>query len=241
MKTKEAMKLGGQILESVLADQFEAGYAHLAPVLAKKTPFPMLERIGKTIGAGSPARANPFMDHIAEHQTMGGWVVIGGVLNVQLLEDLPGAFSRAKKFIIAADTWYGTDILGERVPGPGLVTHFEDALTLLQFWRDHPNRWIRRAVGVAVHFWAKRSKGNPDLDEHAASLINLLEPMFSEWEMDAVKGVGWGLKTMGRYYPELMADWLPKQIHRKHRTIMLKKAMKFITEEQRIDVKHKDH
>ncbi len=237
MRTKEATQVGGEVLEFVLADQVEAGYALLAPILAEKTPFPMLERVGKTIGAGSPERVNPFMDHIAAHKTMGGWVVIGGVLNVQLLEDLPGACSRAQKFIIASDTWYGTDILGERVPGPGLVTHFEDALTLLQFWRDHPNRWVRRAVGVAVHFWTKRSKGNPDLDEHAASLINLLEPMFSEWEMDAVKGVGWGLKTLGRYYPELMANWLPGQVQRKHRAIMLNKALKFLTEEQRANIK----
>ena len=139
--------------------------------------------------------------------------------------------------MIAADVWYGADILGERVPGPGLVTHFEVATLLLQPWRNHPNRWVRRAVGVAVHFWAKRSKGNPDLDTQAASLLNLLEPMFSEWEMDAVKGVGWGLKTLGRYYPELMVDWLPKQTHRKHRAIILNKAMKFLSEEQKLRVK----
>ena len=32
--------------------------------------------------------------------------------------------------------------------------------------------------------------------------------MFEEWEMDAVKGVGWGLKTLGKHYPDLVADWL---------------------------------
>ncbi len=236
MKTNEAAQLAGQILAFVKDGNIAAGYALLAPVLAEKTPFPKLERIGKTIGVDSTQSVNLFTELIASHQSMGGWVVIGGVLNVQLEDDLSGAFSRARDAIIAADVWYGADILGERVPGPGLVTNFEGALNLLQFWRDHPNRWVRRAVGVAVHFWAKRSKGNPDLDAQAVSLLDLLEPMFSEWEMDAVKGVGWGLKTLGRYYPELMANWLSGQVHRKHRAIMLNKAMKFLTEEQRANV-----
>lgn len=29
--------------------------------------------------------------------------------------------------------------------------------------------------------------------------------------MDAVKGMGWGLKTLGRHYPDLVADWLGQQ------------------------------
>ncbi len=237
MKTKEATLLAERISALVQAGQIQSGYDLLAPVLAEKIPFPILERIGKTLGPGSPERVNEFMEHIAAHKSMGGWVVIGGALNVQLVDDLPGAFALAQDYIVAADVWYGTDILGERVPGPGLVTHFEGALNILSGWRDHNNRWVRRAIGVAVHFWAKRSKGNPDLDDRATSLLHLLEPLFSEWEMDAVKGVGWGLKTLGRYYPELVADWLPKQTHRKHRAITLNKAMKFLTAEQRANVK----
>lgn len=33
--------------------------------------------------------------------------------------DFSGAFARCQQFIIAADVWYGSDILGERLPGPG--------------------------------------------------------------------------------------------------------------------------
>lgn len=236
MKTKEAIQLGEQISPLIQAGQSEAAYALLTPVLAEKTPFPILERIGKTFGAGPLDSVNEFIERIAADKTMGGWVIIGGALNAQLKRDLPGAFARSREYIIAADVWYGADIFGERIPGPGLVTNFEDALTILQPWRDDSNRWVRRTVGVAVHFWAKRSRGDAALTPQASSLLALLEPMFTEWEMDTVKGVGWGLKTLGRYYPDLMIAWLPRQIPRRHRAIMRNKAMKFLSDEQRARV-----
>jgi hypothetical protein len=91
-------------------------------------------------------------------------------------------------------------------------------------------------VGVAIHFWAKRSRRAPELAPRAKALLDFLEPMFEEWEMDAVKGVGWGLKTLGRYYPGLLADWLVEQVvhqRRRHRALMLRKAVTYLPDEQR--------
>ena len=136
--------------------------------------------------------------------------------------------------LIAADIWYGTDILGERVPGPALVADFQPSLELLAPWREDSNAWIRRTVGVAVHFWAKRSRGERVAE--AEALLAFLEPMFEEWEMDAVKGVGWGLKTLGRHYPDLVADWVAQQVvqrQRRHRALMLRKALTYLSDEQR--------
>jgi hypothetical protein len=67
----------------------------------------------------------------------------------------------------------------------------------------------------------------------AKELLALLEPMWDEWDTTAVKGVGWGLKTMGRTYPDLMVEWLPGQVGRRHRSLMLRKAMKGLSQEQR--------
>jgi hypothetical protein len=106
----------------------------------------------------------------------------------------------------------------------------------LRTWREDESAWVRRAVGVAVHFWAKRSRGAPALRPQAEALLSLLAPMFGEWEMDAVKGVGWGLKTLGRHYPELLADWLSQEIvpgQRRHRALMLRKALTYLSDEQR--------
>ena len=101
--------------------------------------------------------------------------------------------------------------------GQALVHHFHPALELLALWREDENAWVRRAVGTGVHYWAKRSRGLVDLVPQAKTLLAFLEPMWGEWDMIAVKGVGWGLKTMGRNYPDLVADWLLGQVGHRHR------------------------
>jgi hypothetical protein len=158
-------------------------------------------------------------------------VIIGSALRAQLEQDQAGAFARCRDYIVAADVWYGADILGERVPGPALVADFDLALTLLSPWRGDANRWVRRAVGVSAHSWAKRTRGAEPAQ--AESLLAFLEPMYEEWEMDAVKGVGWGLKTVGRYYPLLLAEWLARQAGRRHRALMQRKALTYLSAEQR--------
>jgi len=66
-------------------------------------------------------------------------------------------------------------------------------------------------------------------------LLDLLEPMFEEQDTDAIKGVGWGLKTLGKHYPDLVADWLAQQVHRQRhpRALMLRKALTYLSEERR--------
>lgn len=236
MKTQQARELGARIAELVQAGKGEKAYGLLGPVLAERTPFGLLEHIGTAVGTAPIEVVNPFLDRIAAERTEGGWVVIGSALGKHLDRDLSGVLERCRSFIMPADTWYATDILGERVPGPALVTAFEPALALLKPWRVDSNRWIRRAVGVSVHFWAKRSQGAAELTDQAGTLLTFVEPLFEERDRDAVKGVGWGLKTVGRHYPDPVADWLAQQIvhrQRRCRATMLRKALTYLTDEQR--------
>jgi 3-methyladenine DNA glycosylase AlkD len=236
MKAPAARDLGQRIAAHVQAGRMSAAYELLAPVLAERTPFPMLGYMGEAVGAGPLEAVNRFLDRVAAARTEGGWVVIGSALGQQLERDLIGALSRCHSFIIAGDVWYATDILGERVPGPALVAHLRPTLDLLAPWRQDANRWVRRAVGVAVHFWAKRSRGAPGYVSQAKELLTLLEPMFEEKDEDAVKGIGWGLKTLGKYYPDLLADWLAQQVihrQRRPRALMLRKALTYLPARQR--------
>jgi hypothetical protein len=173
---------------------------------------------------------------VAADRTEGGWVVVASALRQQLERDAKGAFVRCRDLIVAGDIWYAADILGERVPGPALLSQFEPALALLAPWREDSDRWLRRTVGIAVHFWAHRTQGRAEHGPQAASLLSFLEPMFEERDIDAVKGVGWGIKTLGRYYPALTATWLEQQVverRRPHRTLMLRKAVAYLPAEQR--------
>ena len=239
MKAHAARDLGQRIAAHVQAGQMFAAYALLAPVLAERTPFLMLGYIGEAVGAGPLKVVNRFLERVAAARTEGGWVVIGSALGQQLERDLTGALSRCHSFIIAGDVWYATDILGERVPGPALIAHWPPALDLLAPWRQDANRWVRRTVGVAVHFWAKRSRGAPEYVSQAKELLALLEPMFEEQDEEAIKGVGWGLKTLGKYYPDLLTDWLARQLvhrQRRPRALMLRKALTYLPARQRARV-----
>lgn len=236
MKAKQARELGQRIAALVQDEQVAQAYALLSPVLAERTPFAMLRRIGEPVGAGPLEAVNTFMERIAADKTEGGWVVIARALEEQLGRDLAGAFARCRGFVVAADVWYAADTLGEGVPGRALVVHFQPALELLAPWREDADPWVRRAVGTAIHYWAKRSRGAAEHAAQAEALLALLEPMFEEWDIKAVKGVGWGLKTLGRHYPDLMADWLAQQVvhrQRRHRAIMLRKALTYLSDEQR--------
>ncbi len=236
MKSREARVLGERISEKVEAGQIEQAHRLLSPVLAERTPFAMLRRIGEPIGAGPLQTVNLFLARVGVDRTEGGWVIIASGLQGQLERDLPGVFARCRHYIIAADVWYAADILGEGVTGEALVAHFQAALEQLAPWRQDADPWVRRAVGVAVHFWAKRSQGSPAKVPEAKALLELLEPIFEEWDMMAVKGVGWGLKTLGRYYPEQVTAWLAQEVvpgRRRHRALMLRKALTYLSDEQR--------
>jgi 3-methyladenine DNA glycosylase AlkD len=233
VKAKAADELAERVSSAIQTKQPTQAYALLEPILAERTPFRTLDRIGERIGTNPFDVLGPFLDLVSQAGTMGGWVIIGSALKIHLNQNLEETFERCRTMIIHADTWYGADILGERVPGPALVTHFKPALKALTPWQQDPNRWVRRSVGVSVHFWAKRSRGSADLVPRAAALLAFLEPMFEEWETDAIKGVGWGLKTLGKHYPDQLADWLEVQINqqqRRHRRLILKKALTYLPE-----------
>ncbi len=232
--TSQATELGQSIAALLDAQQVGPAYDLLAPVLGERTPFRLLDTIGRAVGGVQGVHVDRFLERVAAGQAEGGWPVIGSTLGRWLGDDLGGALARCRRYIVAADVWYGADILGERVPGPALVARFEQALARLAPWRQHDSRWVRRAAGVAVHFWAKRSSAAPELASKAESLLDFLEPLFEEREIDAAKGIGWGIKTLGRHYPAQVSTWLQVQLvgrGRQPRAIVLRKARTYLADD----------
>lgn len=235
MIAAQARTLGTRIA-AVLSDQDVKGaYGILAPVLAERTPFRLLDLIGAGCTEVPINIMDSFLNLVAEERTEGGWVVIAAALNAARENGSTGILERCRSYIIAGDVWYAADIFAERVPGPALLGDFYGTLASLDAWRSDPNHWVRRAVGVAIHFWAKRSGGDTNLKENAHDLLQFLEPMFTEWNMDAAKGIAWGLKTLGRYYPDSTSTWLEGQLRQeghRYRAIMLRKALTYLPPEE---------
>ena len=91
MKAQEARELGERLGKLAQTEQLTQAYNLLAPVLAERTPFPMLERIGAAVGTTPLKSVNPFLERIAVAKTEGGWVVIGSALGRQLNRYRAGA------------------------------------------------------------------------------------------------------------------------------------------------------
>ena len=233
MNRAEVRELAARYRNEVIAGDVEGALAALHPLVAGRTPFPLLDLAGRVIAgaaAANPTALTALLDGLAATGEMGAWPLIGSALAAAYLpHDLPRAFAEARRYILQADAWHATDVVGERVLGEGLRADFDAALPLLEHWRDEASPWLRRAVGVAVHLYAKRERDRPD---RAARLLDLLEPLFEERDTAALKGVGWGLKTIGRFYPDLLAPWLREQMAGKTpRKLMVRKAVTYLPAE----------
>jgi 3-methyladenine DNA glycosylase AlkD len=234
MNSKDATDWGNRILFLLNNGRTTEGEALLAPILSGKTPFRLLDRIGAQIGSGPLRGTNALLERIARGKAMGAWPLIGSALAAQYSRDPEGTLDRCRSFIIAADVWYAADTLAERVPGAALVADFNRALSILAAWRTDPDRWVRKSAGVAIHLWTKRARGEGRLLPKVRKLLAFLDPMFAEQEMDAVKGIGWALKTMGRYYPDAVTPWLVRQAAgRRCRALMLRKATTYLSKKDR--------
>jgi hypothetical protein len=128
MKITTARIIGHNLAGLLQQDDIDQAYDLLEPVLKEKTPFPALTQIGCLIGECQLDSTIALLEKITNEKTMGGWVVIGGALSVQLDSKFEDAFFHCRDYIVAADVWYATDTLGERVPGPALVKYFDRAL-----------------------------------------------------------------------------------------------------------------
>jgi len=228
MNAAGARACGRGIVAALQEGRYGDAHRLLAPVLADRTPFRLLDAIGGEIGVLCDATTHPFLQEIADEGTMGGWIVIGATLQRQLEVDAATALRRARHFVAQAAVWHAVDSIGERVVGAAVRRDLR-ALEPLRVWRDARSPWVRRALGTGLHNWAKGSRG-VDV-EGAAKVLRFLEPLFAERDLDAAKGIGWALKSLGRHHPAQLEPWLERMVREQpgHRALMLRKARKYLS------------
>ena len=233
---KEARRFGDEIAEEINRGNITSAYKIISAYLNDRNPFRLLDLVGGALTNCPRSDLDSFLDMIAEASSQGGWVVIASALHSLSGTNARDILTKCREYIIQADVWYACDIFGERVPGPALLPNFDQTLNLLSSWRSDSNPWIRRAVGVAVHFWAKRTKGGEPHHNNARILLDFISPLFEEKDIRAAKGAGWGLKTIGRYYPLVAYKWLINSLvieKRRPLVIVKRKALTYLPDEMK--------
>jgi 3-methyladenine DNA glycosylase AlkD len=236
--TKSLQQIAQEFSSRTQKKQYNKAAEALKPLLGTKCSFSKLDLLGTFIGDKAkeePAKFLRAFDCIIDSQAMGGFVVIGEALVSLLDTDFEAAMQKSREYIIKGATWYVCDIIGERSIGKAVVKHFKKTLPFLKNFLDDENKWVRRSAGVAVHFFAKRVQDDP---KKAKILLELLAPHIEEKQVDVVKGIGWGLKTIGKNYPDVLTPFLIEQLRAKKKLskLMMRKALKYLPADKKAEV-----
>jgi 3-methyladenine DNA glycosylase AlkD len=200
----------------------------LDPLALGRTKFPILDRMGMRLGQASLEEVALLggLDRMISRGSVGYYVIVGSALAQRLGSNMTTCLEKTAEYVVIGENWAKCDSIAERVWGEALVCNFPRAYKYLARMRNHDNRWIRRAIGVAVHYFAKRK---PTATAELRMLLVLLAPRLGERDYDAIKGIGWGLKTIGKYQPQLLTKFLENHVKRVHPTkLMLKKATTYL-------------
>ncbi len=238
LSKKEIEQIAEKVINSVREKNTEAAFYALKPILDTKCPFSKLDILGRKIGQASTAESRKFFevfDRIIDYNAMGGFVIVGQALIHFLPENFEKVMEKSREYIIKGDAWYVCDIIGERSLGQSLVDYFDRTLFWMEEFLKDSNRWVKRSVGVVIHFFSKRV---PDEPEKTEMLLTLVEPHIEEKQLDVVKGIGWGLKTIGRHHPDLLVQFLKKQIEsqRNISKLMMRKAVTYLGEDKKMEL-----
>jgi 3-methyladenine DNA glycosylase AlkD len=234
LNRKWARSIAERCVEAVGREDKEGFWNVLNPVLDAKVPFPLLDEMGRLLGEAGrlePSKYFVVFNEIIAKDKMGGYVIVGRALAAFLGTELEASINKAEEIIAEGQKWYVCDIVGERVLGQSLVTHFDSTLAILEPMTSVEDQWFRRSIGVAVHFFAKR---NPEDIEKMRQLTALLLFLIEDKRVNVVKGVGWGLKTIGKHQPKLVEDYLQETMKTKRISkLMLRKATTYLDEKSK--------
>ena len=120
-----------------------------------------------------------------------------------MVENFEESVIEAKQFIAEEATWYGCDIIGERVFGVALLRWPEKMLPELQKMSASENQWIGRTIGPGCHYAIK--KGLDAL--YVSQVFQLLLSMATVKDKEVKQGIGWAAKTTAKFHPLIIEQF----------------------------------
>lgn len=235
ISNEKIRQLAKETARLVLAEDYEGVVNSLKPVLDTKCPFRKLDLLGKKIGKEgitSPKRFIEAFNHIINYDAMGSYVVVGSAFIPFLETKFDLVLQKTKEYIIKGDVWHVCDNMAERSLGHALVDYFDETVPYLKKFLEDKNFWVRRSAGVAIHFFSKRVRND---HKKTKKLLKLVEPHIEVKEKNTVKGIGWGLKTIGKHHPDLLTEFFSKQLKqgKKPSRLMMRKSLTYLDKEKK--------
>lgn len=170
-------------------------------LLKKKIRFPLLEFAAKLLSQFIPyGNQIKITNKIIELHTIGGNVLVGIILQQRLKTNFAESHKKAIEYIVKEDLWYVCDIIGERVIGYSLLNYPEETIQLLKLYAKHSDKWIVRTIGVATHYAVKNGLKKASVEK----VFIILLSCSNTTEFHTKKGIGWGVKTISKFHPEII-------------------------------------
>lgn len=172
--------------------------------LEKKIRFPLLEFAAKELYKIVPEKDQiKVTDKIIELHTIGGNVLAGIILQLRLKSHFTESHHKAIEYVIKEDLWYVCDIIGERVLGHSLLNDPEETIPLLKSYTNHSDKWVVRSIGVAAHYAVKKGLKKASVEKVFLILLSCANTI----EFHTKKGIGWGVKTVSKFHPEIIEKY----------------------------------
>lgn len=173
-------------------------------ILKRKVRYPILEFSAASIVAYFPDDVQPELaDRLMALGENGSEVMAGKILQHRLRNHHEESIRKASEYIAAGGNWLCCDTIGERVFGYALLTLPDVTAPVLRRFSVSQDKWIVRAVGVAVHYAVKKGLKKQYVDE----MFRLLLSMASNTELHVKKGVGWAAKTIAKFHPDIVGAY----------------------------------
>lgn len=237
--TKEKIEnISKNVTSQIKKEEYLIAVSKLSVILKSKVPFSKLDKIGVSIGKAlikDYQKISKFVDQLVKTDAMGSYVIASSALRPQIKKNLDAMLTQTKEIIIKGDVWHVCDNVSERTLGPALVQDFDKTLPHLHSFLSDNNLWIKRSAGVAIHFFNKRVRDRKDL---SLKLLLAVEPYIEMKQKDVVKGIGWGIKTTGKYHPQITTDFLVKQLKadKKLSKLLIRKALTYLPAKNKAEI-----
>lgn len=170
-------------------------------VLKKKVKYPLLEYAATDFFDYIPAKAHiEIADKIIELRENGSDVIAGKLLQLRLARHYDESMLKAAEYIVSGGNWLSCDTIAERVFGYALLVKPGKTIPVLKQLSVNENKWIVRAVGVAVHYAVKKGLTKT----YADRMFCLLQSLAVTTDFHTKKGIGWAAKTTAKFHPDII-------------------------------------